>query len=156
MEDNYEYAEFSEEDYYRDMEGIINWIIKEHLKELVTKYIELTKGDIEKKKIKRATTRLLNKISKPTSEEIIAMLKGSDLYGLVIKLPREVEERLAKAKELVKFIEFLIERGDIGEIENLLESEGLDNKQIETIKLLITKDDIVEIENILLNVKGNL
>ena len=33
------------------MEGTINWIIKEHLDELVTAYMKLTKGDIEKKKL---------------------------------------------------------------------------------------------------------
>jgi hypothetical protein len=152
MENNYEYTEFSEDDYYQNMEGMIDWIIKEHLKELVTTYIELTKGGIEKKKLKRATARLLNKISKPTSEEIIAALKGSDLYGMVIKLPRELEKRMAKAKRLIKSIEFLIERGDIGEIENLLESKGLDDKQIEKIKLLIEQDDLVEVENVLLNI----
>jgi len=74
---------------------------------------------------------------------------------MVIKLPREVEKRFSKAKELIKGIKFLIERGDVGEIENLLEFEGLDNKQIEKIKLLIEKDDIVEVENILLNMKEN-
>ena len=152
MEANYEYAEFSEDDYYQSMEGMIDWIIKGHLKELVTEYTKLTKGDIDKKKLKRAAARSLNKISKPTSEEIIAALKGSDLYGMVIKLPREVEKRFSKAKELIKGIKFLIERGDVGEIENLLEFEGLDNKQIEKIKLLIEKDDIVEVENILLNI----
>ena len=149
------FEEVNEDDYYQNMEGMINWIIKEHLKELVIEYTKLTKGDIEKKKLKRAIARLLNKISKPTSEEIIAALKGSDLYGMVIKLPRELEKRLSKAKRLIKAIEFLIERSDIGEIENLLESEGLNDKQIKKIKLLIEKDDMVEVENILLNMKEN-
>jgi len=49
MEANYEYAEFSEDDYYQSMEGMIDWIIKGHLKELVTEYTKLTKGDIDKK-----------------------------------------------------------------------------------------------------------
>jgi len=149
------FEKVNEDDYYQSMEGMIDWIIKEHLKELVTEYIKLTKGGIDNKKLKRAIARLLNKISKPTSEEIIAMLKGSDLYGMIIKLPREVEKRFSKAKRLIKGIKFLIERGDVGEIENLLESEGLDTKQIEKIKLLIEKDDMVEIENILLNMKEN-